>query len=137
MPDNGGRDGPGAPGHHRRRSRSGMVGALSVALIVSGALAVVTGPEAGAMTVRPSATPAFAGDAGDPDVVYSGGTYFAFTTGTPLGNHIQALVSTDHPVVTGATPGQSTAPPPWRILRHGRRPTPRPRRGCSSGAVVG
>src|SRR5580704_15687577 len=41
----------------------------------------------------PSPSPAFAGDAPDPDVVYSGGTYYAFTTGTPLGNHIQALVS--------------------------------------------
>ncbi len=84
-----------------------MVGALSVALIVSGALAVVTGPEAGAMTVRPSATPAFAGDAGDPDVVYSGGTYFAFTTGTPLGNHIQALVSTNPSGGYGSYTGQS------------------------------
>jgi len=45
----------------------------------------------------PSPSPAFAGDAPDPDVVYSNGTYYAFTTGTPLGNHIQALVS--------ATPG--------------------------------
>ena len=41
----------------------------------------------------PSPSPAFAGDAPDPDVVYSNGTYYAFTTGTPLGNHIQALVS--------------------------------------------
>src|SRR5580692_11950960 len=42
----------------------------------------------------PSPSPAFAGDAPDPDVVRSGGTYYAFTTGTPLGNHLQALVDT-------------------------------------------
>jgi hypothetical protein len=45
------------------------------------------------VSFSPSPSPAFAGDAGDPNVVYSGGTYYAFTTGTPLGNHIQALVS--------------------------------------------
>ena len=84
-----------------------MVGVLAVALIVSGALAVVTGPQAGAMTVRPSATPAFAGDSGDPDVVYSGGTYFAFSTGTPLGNHIQALVSSSPSSGYGSYTGES------------------------------
>ena len=40
------------------------------------------------------AGPAYAGDAGDPDVLESGGVYYAFTTGTALGNHIQALVDT-------------------------------------------
>ncbi|HVC70062.1 MAG TPA: family 43 glycosylhydrolase [Acidimicrobiales bacterium] len=50
---------------------------------------------ASAVTLHPSTSPAFAGDAGDPDVVFSSGTYFAFTTGTPLGNHIQALVSSN------------------------------------------
>ena len=67
----------------------------------------------------PSPSPAFAGDAGDPDVVYSGGTYYAFTTGTPLGNNIQALVSsspssgygsyTGHPYGSTALP----SPPGW------------------------
>jgi hypothetical protein len=42
-------------------------------------------------------TPAYnfagSGDAADPQVVYSGGTYYAFTTGNALGNHIAALVS--------------------------------------------
>ncbi len=41
----------------------------------------------------PSA-PAYVGDAGDPDMVESAGTYYAFTTGTALGNHLQALVDT-------------------------------------------
>jgi hypothetical protein len=50
--------------------------------------------ETAGVRIEPQATAAFNGDAGDPDVVRSGSTYFAFTTGTPLGNHIQALVST-------------------------------------------
>ena len=61
------------------------------------------------VTVTPSTTPAFippacgtgtpgynfagSGDAADPQVVASGGTYYAFTTGNALGNHIAALVS--------------------------------------------
>src|SRR6516165_11764110 len=40
-----------------------------------------------------SPSPAYANDAPDPDLLYSGGTYYAFTTGTALGNHIQALTS--------------------------------------------
>src|SRR4029077_4429148 len=70
----------------------------------------------------PSPSPAFAGDAPDPDVVYSGGTYYAFTTGTPLGNHIQALVSaspssgfgsyTGHPFGSTALP----AVPSWEQI---------------------
>jgi hypothetical protein len=63
-------------------------------LAISGLGEIATVQPSAAVTVSPSNAPAFAGDAGDPDVVYSGGTYFAFTTGTPLGNHIQALVST-------------------------------------------
>jgi hypothetical protein len=62
----------------------------------------------------PSPSPAFAGDAPDPDVVYSGGTYYAFTTGTVLGNHIQALVSASPASGFGSYTGQpygSTALP--------------------------
>ena len=43
--------------------------------------------------LTPEANPAFAGDGGDPNVVYSNGTYYAFTTGTALGNHLQVVVS--------------------------------------------
>jgi hypothetical protein len=46
------------------------------------------------VSIQPSPSAAFAGDAPDPDVLYSAGTYYAFTTGTALGNHIQALVDT-------------------------------------------
>jgi hypothetical protein len=70
-----------------------VVIAVAVVAATLGVTAMVTPTGAGAVTLHPSTTPAYAGDAGDPDVVYSAGTYFAFTTGTPLGNHIQALVS--------------------------------------------
>ncbi|HLH28546.1 MAG TPA: family 43 glycosylhydrolase, partial [Acidimicrobiales bacterium] len=74
-----------------------VLGAPSVAAL---ATAFVAAPPAAAasvsahVAVSPSPNPAFAGDAPDPDVVYSGGTYYAFTTGTQLGNHLQALVDT-------------------------------------------
>ncbi|MGH9083048.1 MAG: family 43 glycosylhydrolase, partial [Acidimicrobiales bacterium] len=53
------------------------------------------------VTVTPSASPAFAGDAGDPDVVGDGETYYAFTTGTELGNHIQVVVDTSGSPTSG------------------------------------
>ena len=34
------------------------------------------------VTFTPSPSPAYAADAADPNVLYSGGTYYAFTTGT-------------------------------------------------------
>jgi hypothetical protein len=66
---------------------------MTVALVAPVIVTITTASTVAAVTVHPSTTPAFAGDAGDPDVVYSAGTYFAFTTGTALGNHIQVLVS--------------------------------------------
>ena len=48
----------------------------------------------GGLSIQPTAAPAFDQDAPDPDVVLSGSTYYAFTTGTALGNHLQALVDT-------------------------------------------
>ncbi len=62
---------------------------------------------------KPEASPAFAGDAGDPDVVYYAGSYYAFTTGTALGNHIQVVVSsspTSGYRCTGAGSGCSARP---------------------------
>ncbi len=81
-----------------RRVLTGVV----LAAITVAALSVETNIEAtpasaqGAtqLTVEPSASPAFDGDAPDPSVVTVGSTYYAFTTGTALGNHIQALVDT-------------------------------------------
>ena len=48
----------------------------------------------GGLSIQPTAAPAFGLDAPDPDVVLSGSTYYAFTTGTALGNHLQVLVDT-------------------------------------------
>ncbi len=88
------------PGHHVR-----LVAA--VALAAAGVLAGSITTAAGADTVATAPTapqphvsftaspsPAYGGDAADPDLLYSAGTYYAFTTGTPLGNHIQALTDT-------------------------------------------
>ena len=55
----------------------------------------------GGMSIQPSPAPAFDQDAPDPDVVVSGSTYYAFTTGTPLGNHLQALVDTSGSPASG------------------------------------
>jgi hypothetical protein len=49
---------------------------------------------AGRIAVSPPASPTFAANAGDPDVVYSNGTFYAFTTGTVLGNHLQVVINT-------------------------------------------
>ena len=55
----------------------------------------------GHVTVSRSTTPAFNGDAPDPDVVEYGGVYYAFTTGTALGNNLQALVDTSGSPASG------------------------------------
>ena len=85
-----------------------------------------------AVTVSPSSTPAFippacgtgtpaynfagSGDAADPQIVYSGGTYYAFTTGNALGNNIAALVSSSpnsgYGPYTHACSGSSALPSP-------------------------
>jgi hypothetical protein len=82
-------------------------------------MVMATSQMSAAVTLSPSTTPAFAGDAGDPDVVYSAGTYFAFTTGTALGNHIQALISSSasegYHSYTGRSFGSTALanPPGW------------------------
>ncbi len=99
----------------RRTSRLLAVGAAFVAggaaLIVPQFTTAATAAVATAhVSVAPSSSTAFvppgncsggspaynfpgSGDAADPQVVYSAGTYYAFTTGNALGNHIAALVS--------------------------------------------
>lgn len=74
--------------------------------------------------IAPSTTPAFSGDAADPDVIQSGGTFYAFTTGTALGNHLQALIdTTGNPTsgwrsFTGQSFGSSALPntPGWQTV---------------------
>ncbi|HZM57637.1 MAG TPA: family 43 glycosylhydrolase [Acidimicrobiales bacterium] len=64
---------------------------------------------ASSLTVATPGAPAFDGDAPDADVVTSGSTYYAFTTGTALGNHIQVLVDTSGSSTSGwrSTTGQN------------------------------
>ncbi len=81
-----------------------VVGGLSVpaaAADAAGAHAVSVVPApAPAFDPNPACgtgTPAYnfegSGDAADPQIVSSGGAYYAFTTGNAMGNHIAALVS--------------------------------------------
>ncbi len=90
---------------------------LSVALpILDGGSARAAGY--GTITVAPTAQPVFGMDAPDPDVVLDGSTYYAFTTGTDLGNSLQALVESP---LTGWGPYTTTdygstalpSPPSW------------------------
>ena len=75
------------------------------------------------ISFTPSSSPAYAGDAGDPDVLYSGGTYYAFTTGTPAGNFIQALTDTTgspssgwQPYTGGSGSSALPNPPSWETV---------------------
>ena len=104
-----------------------------MALAVAAATATVVGvPLASAAAPAPLVTPhlvtphlgvvlpggpAFANDAPDPDIVYDDGTYYAFTTGTALGNYLQALVDTTGSPASGYGPytggfGSSALPQP-------------------------
>ncbi len=116
----------------RPLSESRYGAALAGLLAITAVAAVAAAPQAGAapsparpishVSIAASQTPAFAGDAGDPDVVYTNGTYYAFTTGTPLGNNLQALVDTSgNPgsgwgPYTGTTFGSTAlpSPPAWQ-----------------------
>jgi hypothetical protein len=95
-----------------------LAGGLAVPLAPVGAAAPKV---AGHVAFAGSPAPAFAGDAPDPDIVQAGGAYYAFTTGTALGNHLQALVDTSGSPASGwrsytGTGFGSTAlpsPPAW------------------------
>jgi len=108
----------------RSRRRLGLI-ALGAIVLVPEASVLSLGTGAAAapranVVVSPSPNPAFPADSADPDVAYSGGTYFAFTTGTALGNHIQALVSsspnTGYHGYTGQPYGSTALanPPGWQ-----------------------
>ena len=96
----------------RTRGAVAVLAALTVSILLAndgmparaGAVVAPAGRilgSGGHSSSRPPASPAFNGDAGDPDVVESAGTYYAFTTGTALGNHIQALVDTSGSPASG------------------------------------
>ena len=110
-------------------SRAGRASVLaSIILIVASTATIAevgpssaSTPTQGHVSVVAGQTPAFAGDAPDPDIVNAGGTYYAFTTGTALGNNLQALVDTSGSPASGwrsytGQPFGSTAlpsPPSW------------------------
>jgi hypothetical protein len=77
------------------------VGPLALAIMVPTVGTATASGVQSRVSVSASQTPAFAGDAPDPDIIYSGGTYYAFTTGTTLGNHLQALVDTSGSPTSG------------------------------------
>jgi hypothetical protein len=91
---------------------------------VARTMAAVSPHAASPVTFSPSSTPSYNGDAGDPDVVESGGTFYAFSTGTALGNHLQALVDTSgsptggYRSYTGQSFGSSALPttPGWQAV---------------------
>ena len=121
----------------RKSSLAGAgIGAMILTLAASIALPLASSSVASAATahvsVAPSAGPAFippdcgtgtpaynyegSGDAADPQVVYSAGTYYAFTTGNALGNNIAALVSSSpnsgYGPYTGKCYGSTALPSP-------------------------
>ena len=121
----------------RKSSPAGAgIGAMILTLAASIALPLASSSVASAATahisVAPSAGPAFippdcgtgtpaynyegSGDAADPQVVYSAGTYYAFTTGNALGNNIAALVSNSagsgYGPYTGKCYGSTALPSP-------------------------
>jgi arabinan endo-1,5-alpha-L-arabinosidase len=71
-----------------------------------------------------SQSPAFDGDAPDPDIVLYDGIYYAFTTGTVMGNYLQALIDTTGSPTSGwqsytGGPFGSSAlpvPPAWETI---------------------
>jgi hypothetical protein len=71
-----------------------------VAASMSG-LVAKTGAAASPYLAAGSQSPAFNGDAPDPDIVLYNGTFYAFTTGTPLGNNLQALIDTSGSPTSG------------------------------------
>ena len=120
----------GVARHPRTRAPMLLVGGLSLMTFVgSGALGAGAAAQAAGATPKqlaahvtftPSPSPAYAADAADPNVLYSGGTYYAFTTGTPAGNFIQALTDTTgspasgwHPYTGGSGSSALPSPPSW------------------------
>ncbi len=71
----------------------GATTALPHGVIVAPASSPAFVPNAACGTGSPAYSYEGSGDAADPQVVYSAGTYYAFTTGNALGNNIAALVS--------------------------------------------
>jgi hypothetical protein len=83
-------DHSGAPNGYWMLDRGGETFGFGSAWMPSGAAppSSVTAP-----TLTPAATPAYADDAPDPDLVRNGSTWYTFTTGTTWGNNLGVLTS--------------------------------------------
>ena len=102
---------------------AGVLASLISSVSIPGAEAATVAHRAIAAHVSftGSQSPAYANDAPDPDLLYSGGTYYAFTTGTALGNHIQALTSGSpaagwQPYTGGFGSSALPSPPAWETV---------------------
>jgi len=88
----------------------------------------VAPPPAAAPSLTPAASPAYAGDAPDPDIVRNGSTWYMFTTGTTWGNNLGVLTSSSPTsgwhTLTGKTYGSTAlgAMPGWQ--QHGTETSP-------------
>jgi len=78
----------GAPDGYWMLDSGGEVFGFGGAWMPSGTSAMPAAP-----TVTPAASPAFANDAPDPDLVRDGSTWYTFTTGTTWGNDLGVLTS--------------------------------------------
>ncbi len=93
---------------------------LSVGVPVAATAAAATVPSR--IASGPAGGTAFAGDAPDPDIVSADGVFYAFTTGTALGNNLQVLIDRSGNPQTGwrSTTGTGfgstalPAPPAWQ-----------------------
>jgi Glycosyl hydrolases family 43 len=105
------------------------IAVLSAVLLVPSAAALASPATAGTdastgISVAATPTPAFAGDAPDPDVVLAGTTYYAFSTGTSLASYLQVLCNGTGSPASGWAPcegfpfGASAlpSPPSWQAL---------------------
>ncbi len=101
-----------------------FVGVAAAISSAAGAASATPAPGPAAQShviFTPSPSPAYPGDAGDPDPLYSNGTYYAFTTGTPAGNFIQALTSNNpssgwRPYTGGSGSSALPSPPSWEAV---------------------
>jgi hypothetical protein len=90
--------------------------AATARVSVTGSAGPAFVPDSSCPTGSPAYNSEASGDAADPQVVYSAGTYYAFTTGNALGNHLAALVSSSpnsgYHAYTGQCFGSTALPSP-------------------------
>ena len=83
--------------NHDERVRIGLTALVLTMVALGGSVLGGTSTATAAspqIAINAPPAPSFAANAGDPDVVLADGTYYAFTTGTALGNHLQVVINT-------------------------------------------